>query len=726
MSELEQKLSDLDDSDEEFTCLLDPAWSAACPWEQELNPTNLSSQNRKRLMAMNCAFDVVYQCEWIMKNTSHINPDSLGDQSNTSDSILGADDRSPDSASLLLPPMSVESHSFLLSPKAHAQNPEPTPSQYLVSERANFPDEILADDERDDGVDRQQRHNLKRALSHKKSTRKNKAKDDHPLTRYTCPPCSPANVLHPQQAKGSVPRISPRRVQSLINLFEGPSPVPNKRSESFGSSDSAYESGTFTTKVAMSDHSGRSGLRGIFDSNDTSEFTPSALVKTSPDIESTIQGKFSSAIPLQTLHIAPNMVLDQMTVFSPTKNIALHRNNSHLAFLTAIRKKPAIAHKFYWTPSSTQEVETFNLGLLQPRALSPCYFHQDTDTIRYGPKNTVTQLESLRRMKLLKDDDGNMPTELGVLGCCAGCSRCVGSARTRQQVKIHQTPDLALRPPPRSQIPYPRPVRPPPRSVRPRRSSRPAPVAPPKANLSCGGDTVYNSMSDSDSYTDAVLSNVSEFFRHIETVDLSPAPSVLPSMSKEQILQITAKAQQLNADIRSLLVQLDDFLVQRQASENCIIESESGSLKRLLDGDDVTEHAGTPQNPVLRPTSSGPFLAPPALPPPRANPPSPRPPRRAKMDESIMERDLFSDTRTVTDVNADQGASLYRMPVPSTQTQKWTRAENMSMRSNASANDGFCDSGPGVDHAWLPIERTPVNCHDQNRVLCQAIVSQML
>ncbi|KAG0354066.1 hypothetical protein BG005_006765 [Podila minutissima] len=664
MSELEQTLSDFEDSDEEFTCLPDPTWSAACPWEQELNPANLSSQNRKRLTAMNRAFDVVYQCEWIMKNTSHIDPDLLADLSEASDSSLGADDRSPDSSSLSLPLMSVESHPFLLSPKAHAQNPEPTPSQYLVSERANFPDEILADDERDYEIDHQQRHNLKRALSRKKSTRKNKAKDDHPLTRYTCPPCSPANVLHPQQAKESVSRISLRRVQSLINLFEGPSPVPNKRSESYGSSDNAYESGNFTTEVAMSGHIGRSGRRGIFDDNDISEFTPSALVKTSPDIESTIQGKFSSVIPLQTLHIAPNLALDQMAVFSPTKGIALHRKNSHLAFLTAIRKKPAISHKFYWTPSSTQEVETFNLGLFQPRALSPCYFHQDTDTIRYGPKNTVTQLGSLRRPMPLKDDDGKMLTELGVLGCCAGCSRCVGSARTRQQVKIHQIPDLAPRPPPRSLIPSPRPVQPPPRSVRPRPSSRPAPVAPPKTNLSCGADTVYNSMSDSDSYSDAVLSNVSEFFRHIETVDLSPTASVLPSMSREQILQIIAKAQQLNADIRSLLVQLDDFLVQRQASEDYIIESESGSPKRLVDD--------------------------------------------------------------ATDVNADQGASLRRMPVLSTQTQKWTRSENMSMRSNASANGGFCDSGPGVDHVWLPVERTPVNCHDQNRALCQAIVSQML
>ncbi|KAF9292392.1 hypothetical protein BGZ74_000241 [Mortierella antarctica] len=294
MSELEQTLSDLEDSDEEFTCLPDPAWSAACPWEQELNPANLSSQNRKRLTAMNRAFDVVYQCEWIMKNTSHIDPDLLADLSEASDSSLGADDRSPDSSSLSLPLMSVESHPFLLSPKSHAQNPEPTPSQYLVSERANFPDEILADDERDDEIDHQQRHNLKRALSRKKSTRKNKAKDDHPLTRYTCPPCSPANVLRPQQAKESVSRISLRRVQSLINLFEGPSPVPNKRSESYGSSDSAYESGNFTTEVVMSGHIGRSGRRGIFDDNDISEFTPSALVKTSPDIESTIQGKFSS------------------------------------------------------------------------------------------------------------------------------------------------------------------------------------------------------------------------------------------------------------------------------------------------------------------------------------------------------------------------------------------------------------------------------------------------
>ncbi|KAG0087929.1 hypothetical protein BGZ93_010672 [Podila epicladia] len=630
---------------------------------------------------MNHTFDVVYQCEWIMKNSSHIFPDSLADLPE-SDSSFCADDRSSDSASLSLPPISIESHPFLLSPKAHAQNPKPTSSQYLTSECDNFPDEILADDERDK-INRQQRHSFKRTVGRKKLTRKNKTKDDHPLTQYMVQPSSPANVPRPQQAKGSVSSIAPSRVQSIISLFKRPCPDPNKRLESLGSPDSAYESGTFTTEVAMSSHSRRSGLRGIFDGYDTSELTPSALVRSSPDIESTIQGKFSS----------------------------------------------------------------------------------DADTIRYGSGNNVSPPESLHKMKPLKsDDDDKMPTKLGVLGCCAGCSRCIGSARTRQQVKIPQTSDLAPRPPrppPRSMIPYPRPVR----AGRPCPSWRPTPGAPPEASVGCGDGTV-NSMSGSDSNSDAVLSNVFDFFRHIETVDLSPAPSVPPFMSTEQIQQITARTQRLDADVKLLLVLLDGILVHEQAIDDFSIESEFGLPKRLVnDDDDIIEHRDTPQKPLLRPSPSGPFPVPPPPPPPRVSPPPPLPPRvslppppppcvslpppppprvsppppppprvspppprplqREGKDESIMLSDLFSDTRTVPGIKPNQVAPLFRMPVLPTKTHERTRAENMSVRSKASAKGSFNDRGPGVDPDCLPLERNPVNS-DQNRVLCQAIVSQML
>lgn len=162
MNDLEQTVSDLEVTDDEF-------WSDACPWEQEFNPTNLSSQNRKKLTTMNRAFDIVSQCEWIMKNTPRIDADSLANIAEASDPSIGADDRSTDSASFSMSPMLVESHPFPLTPKAHAQNPEPIPSQYLISEFANFPDEILADDERDDEIDHQQSHIVKRtrAIRHR-------------------------------------------------------------------------------------------------------------------------------------------------------------------------------------------------------------------------------------------------------------------------------------------------------------------------------------------------------------------------------------------------------------------------------------------------------------------------------------------------------------------------------------------------------------------------------
>lgn len=87
-------------------------------------------------------------------------------------------------------------------------------------------------------------------------------------------------------------------------------------------SDSAYESGAITAEAATSSYSGRNGLRGSSDGNNTSEVTPSALAKTNK--ESTIQGQSISVIPLQTLHIIPNTEHEQLlTVVDPTKNIAL-------------------------------------------------------------------------------------------------------------------------------------------------------------------------------------------------------------------------------------------------------------------------------------------------------------------------------------------------------------------------------------------------------------------
>ncbi|KAG0016444.1 hypothetical protein BGZ81_011197 [Podila clonocystis] len=700
--ELEQTLSELDDSDDEFTCLPDPTLSDTCPWEQELNPTNLSSQDRKRLTAMNRAFDVVNQYEWITKNLSYIDADSLANLYEASDPNNGPDDRSPDVASLSLPPISVESHAFLSSPKANAQNPEPTPHQYLTFECSNLPDEILADDERYDEIDPQQPRNLKRALSRKKSIHKNTAKDDHPLTR-SCPLRSSCNVLRPQGVKESVSSKTSSRVQSLINLFE--KPILVKSSESFGSSDSAYESGTITIDIAMLSCNGKNGIRDIVDSNNAIKMTPSSLVKTSPNNERTLQGNLNSVVQLQPLNITPNTALKQLrTVFDPTTNIALNHKNSNLGILAAT----AISHKFYWTPTNTQEIR--DLDLFQSSYLVSSYLHQ-SEIGHYGYQSTVPRLGSLPKMKALKDGDDDSLTKLDVSSYYADCGRCSAPSRPCQQHRLHQVPDPTPRPPPRP---------------RPRPSPRPMPDAPPAANLSFGSDSFYDSMSESDSNSDTVLKDVFEFFDHIESVDFSPASSVIPLLSREQVLHITAKAQRLEAAIRALLVQLDDFLVQKQASEVYSIESESGFPKRLVDDDDdndVTEHPGAPRKPPLRPTTGGPFPATSPLPPPRGTP-APRPPRCAGLNVSTMEDTPFSDILMVKGVNTDQSVPQFCMPVLSNNPQEPARAEDIPVLSKAGANSGSSAVNPGMGHTWVSIERS--SCHEQSRVLCQAIVSHML
>ncbi|KAF9384018.1 hypothetical protein CPC16_008638 [Podila verticillata] len=71
-------------------------------------------------------------------------------------------------------------------------------------------------------------------------------------------------------------------------------------------------------------------------------------------------------------------------------------------------------------------------------------------------------------------------------------------------------------------------------------------------------DTVFDIMSNSnsDSDSDTGLSAVFGFFRHIETVNVFPAPSAIPRIPKEQI-------QQSDVAIKSLLVQLDEFMARR-------------------------------------------------------------------------------------------------------------------------------------------------------------------
>lgn len=549
------------------------------------------------------------------------------------------------------------------------------------------------------------------------------------MTQYTVRPLrDPANAPRPQQANGFVSGSAPSLVQNLISLFEKPFSAPIKCSESFSSSDSAYESGTITADTAMSSHSGRNGLRSISDGNDTSELTPSTVVKTSPDKESTTHDKSSSIIPLQTLHITRNTALEQvLTVLSPTKNITLHRKNSHLAFLASIHAKPTLSHKFYWTPSSTHEIETFNLGHFQSSALCPCYFHQGADTGCYGSKSTVTQLGSLPKFRPFKGDDDKVLTEFDEPGFCACCYRCTGSARLRQRDKIHQIPYPAPRSPPRPLTPNPRPVQPPPRPARPRPSPIPRPDAPPASNFSFGDDTVYHSMSNSDSDSDAVLSDVFEFFRHVETVNVFPAKSATPGMSKEQVQQITAKAQRLDAAIKSLLVQLDDFVVQGQDSDDFNLETESGSLEQIVDDHDIIDRPGAPRKPPLRPIPGEPFPAPPPLPPPRGNSPPPQPPRCAVMGQSTMGGEVISDTLTVTDVNSDQGTRQFRMSILSRKPQKWARGEeDISVFSKARIDGGSIANSPEMDPARLLNERSFMSWHDQNRRLCQAIVSQLL
>ncbi|KAF9203928.1 hypothetical protein BGZ59_001358 [Podila verticillata] len=156
----------------------------------------------------------------------------------------------------------------------------------------------------------------------------------------------------------------------------------------------------------------------------------------------------------------------------------------------------------------------------------------DTDIGRYGSECTVAQFGSLFKLKLLKDDDDKVLNELGVAGCCAWCGRCTGSACPRKQDKILQVPNPVPQPP-----------------LRP---------LTPSTTGAAFSDTVYDSMSNSDS-EDTGLS---------DTMNVFPAPSAIPRMHKEPIQQITSEVKQSDAAIKSLLVQLDDFVVQRQESKD--------------------------------------------------------------------------------------------------------------------------------------------------------------
>ncbi|KAF9378873.1 hypothetical protein CPC16_011077 [Podila verticillata] len=722
-------LSDLEDSDGEFTCLPDPAWSDICPWEQELNPTNLSSRSRKSLRAMNQAFDIVNQCEWIMKSTSRLDPDSLAVMSEVSDPNIGPDDR--DLRSPSLSPLSA--CPFPLSPKARTQL-EPTPSQYLMSELRNFPDEILADDERDNVINSQPLHILRRIRSRKKFMCKNKAQD-HPSTQYTVyRPLGPAmeiepKVQHPQCVKKPAFSSAAGRVKSLLSLFEKPSPVPIKRPESFDGSDSTNESGNIT-------------VDGVSNSvKDNPEPTRSAQVQmeSSSGSESEIQDNSNSVVstalvpmPHQPLHITPNTPLGQLleafrtpedtSLTSASRNEALtpvdeadpltetqhhsdrvpatativrefdsqvsltqdpaqdrlvqdrlRQMDSHLTFLAAIRNVPAVSHKFYWTPASSQELDdSWGLALCQFRLNETGHCDFEGATARLGPHS---------KAKAIKDDgdgDDKVSAELSMVTCCAGCGGCAAST--------------------------------------------PPTDAVPTASAS-RGDAVYDGMSGSASASEAdETMNDIEFCIHNNPTDVSPDTSVA-AKSRERI---TATLLNLDAVITSMLTQVNDLLAQMQASGSKDNEErpEFGSTEKRLAGSFV-EHRGAPRKPPLCPTPGQPFPTPPPLPLPRGNT-TPSPPRR-EASHRTMDDDMFPDTMAATDVDAGQDAPWFRIPLPGSKLPGRLTVEGKCVlnktRTSRSASDGVRDAN---QYSQVSFGQSRAHCHGQGRLLCQAIVAQLL
>lgn len=760
-NDLEQMLSDLEDSDGEFTCLPDPAWSDVCPWEQELNPTNLSTQDRKSLRAMNQAFDIVNQCEWIMKSTSRLDPDSLAVMSEASDPNIGPDDHELRSPSL----SPVSACSFPLSLKAHTQS-EPTPSQYLLSELNNFPDEILADDERDNEIKSQPLHILKRTRSRKKSTRRNKAQD-HPLTQYTVyRPLGPAmetepKVQRPLYIKGPAFSSAPGRVKSLFSLFEKSSPVPIKRPESFDGSDSVYESGN----IPVDDVS-----NSVKDNPEPTRSTQ-VQMESSSGSESEIQDNSSSVVstamipmPHQPLHITPNTPLEQLLAafrppedtfltlasrnealtsvdkvdpltknqhhsnrvqatttiireFDPQVNLTqdlaqdrlvqdrLRQMNSHLTFLAAIRNVPAVSHKFYWTPDSSQELDDL-------WALALCQFCLD-ETSHCDFEGATARLGPHSKAKAVKDDDDGddkVSAELGMATCCAGCGGCAGQLHQQEtQLPVaHDSPQ----PPPRPLTPYPRPVRPPP---------RPRPGVPPAADLSFGGDTVYDGMSDSDSDADETMNDI-EFCSHRNPMGMSPDTSITATSWE----RITTTLQNLDAVITSMLVQVNDLLVQMQASGSKDIKerSEFGSPEKRLAGS-IVEHQGAPQKPPLRLTPGRPFPTPPPLPSPCDN--TPPPPSQREAGHRTIDDDMFRDTMTAMNVDAGQDAPWFRIPLPRSKLPGQLTVEDRHVldetRTSRSASYGVRDAN---QYSRVSFGQGRVYCHGQDRLLCQAIVARLL
>lgn len=255
----------------------------------------------------------------------------------------------------------------------------------------------------------------------------------------------------------------------------------------------------------------------------------------------------------------------------------------------------------------------------------------------------------------------------------------------------------------------------------------PRPGVPPAADLSFGGNTVYDAMSASDS---ASVSDANEtmcdikFCSYKDPTDVSPDTSITAT-SKQHI---AATLQRLDAVITSMSAQVDGFLVHMQASGSKDIEEryEFGSTEKRLVGSFV-EHPVAPQRPHLRPTPGQPFPTPPPLPPPRSNTPPPPPQREASRCE--MEDGMFSGAMTVTDVDAGQGAPRFRIPLlPRIKLPGWlNRVEDKFVLDETGtsrrASDGACD----VDqYPRMSFGQSRVYCYGQDRLLCQAIVAQLL
>jgi len=94
-----------------------------------------------------------------------------------------------------------------------------------------------------------------------------------------------------------------------------------------------------------------------------------------------------------------------------------------------------------------------------------------------------------------------------------------------------------------------------------------------------------------------------------------------------------------------------------------------------------------------------------------------------------MEDGMFSDTMTVTDIDADQGAPWFRISLlPRIKLSGWlNRVEDKIVLDETGTSRTASDGARDLDqYPRMSFGQSRVYCYGQDRLLCQAIVAQLL